>query len=252
MSESGDPEREDLAAVKETAWREIAELDAELASGRIDEQGWQDRVADLVREAYLKVGTPWGQSGHRGPEDRWTKAREIVVDALDRDGTFLDGGCANGYLMECVQRWAGERGLHVEPYGVDIVPELAELARRRLPRWADRIWTGNLLTWTPPRRFDTVRIGLEYAPPTRREQLVGRTLTELVAPSGQLLIGPYTEEPDSYETVEAVREWGYLVGRMLEVAHPDVRVVRRLLVLPAPAATATVTSLDERRRRRAR
>jgi hypothetical protein len=30
----------------------------------------------------------------------------------------------------------------VEPYGVDISPALAELARRRLPRWADRIWTG--------------------------------------------------------------------------------------------------------------
>jgi hypothetical protein len=250
MSEPGDPEREELAAVKENAWREIAELDAALAAGRIDEQGWQDGASELVRDAYLKSDTPWGLSGHRGPEDRWTKAREIVVDPLERDGTFLDGGCANGYLMESVQRWAGRRGLRIEPYGVDIVPELAELARQRLPRWADRIWTADLLSWEPPRRFDTVRVGLEYVPPTRREQLVGRMLADVVAPGGQLLIGPYTEETDSYETVEAAREWGHTVSRMLEVAHPDLRVVRRLLVLTVPPAAATITNLQERRRRR--
>ena len=125
MSESGGPGREELAGVKEWSWRAIAELDAALAAGRIDERGWQDGVSELVRDAYLKADTPWGQSGHRGPEERWTKAREVVVAPIERDGAFLDGGCANGYLMECVQRWAGKRGLRVEPYGVDVVPELA-------------------------------------------------------------------------------------------------------------------------------
>jgi hypothetical protein len=55
-------------------------------------------------------------------------------------------GCANGLLMESVAAWCAERGLAVEPYGVDISPALAELARRRLPRWDGRIWTGNAQT----------------------------------------------------------------------------------------------------------
>lgn len=253
MSESGQPaDRDELESLKEGGWRELAELDAALAEGRIDEQGWHDRAADLIRDSYLSATTPWGQSGHCGPEDRWTKAREMVVEPLTRNGTFLDGGCANGYLMESVQRWAGRRGLRIEPYGVDIVPELVALAKRRLPKWADRIWTGNLLTWEPPLRLDTVRVSLEYVPRPRRPELVERMLTEVLTPGGLLLIGPYTEEPEP-RVVEQVREWGFFVRRSIEVAHPDPRVVRRMLVLAAPAAPpASVTSLEERRRRRAR
>ena len=60
--------------------------------------------------------------------------------------------------MESVAAWCAERGLAIEPYGVDISPALAELARRRLPQWADRIWVGNAVNWRPPgaMRFDYV------------------------------------------------------------------------------------------------
>lgn len=60
--------------------------------------------------------------------------------ALDRSGTFLDVGCANGLLMSSVAKWSADRGLAVEPYGVEISPRLADLARRRYPKWRERIW----------------------------------------------------------------------------------------------------------------
>jgi hypothetical protein len=63
----------------------------------------------------------------------------------------MDAGCANGLLMESVAAWCAERGLAIDPYGVDISSALAELARRRLPQWADRIWVGNAMSWRPPR-----------------------------------------------------------------------------------------------------
>ncbi len=56
----------------------------------------------------------------------------LVADAIDRDGSLLDVGCANGYLMECLPRWTP---FDVEPYGLEISSDLAELARRRLPHW---------------------------------------------------------------------------------------------------------------------
>jgi SAM-dependent methyltransferase len=80
------------------------------------------------------------------------------VEALDRDGTFLDVGCANGLLMESVAEWAP---VEIEPYGVDFSAGLVELARRRLPKWGDRIWVGDAATWTPPLRFDFVHVRLE-------------------------------------------------------------------------------------------
>ncbi|MEJ7654831.1 MAG: class I SAM-dependent methyltransferase, partial [Chloroflexia bacterium] len=95
----------------------------------------------------------------------WTYKRGLIADAVNRSGSFLDGGCASGYLMETMHEWCGERGYAIEPYGLDISPELADLARRRLPQWEDRIFVGNAIDWTPPQRFDFVRTGLDYVPP---------------------------------------------------------------------------------------
>jgi SAM-dependent methyltransferase len=161
-----------IEALKERAWREIAEIDARLARGEIDEQRWHDAVAELVIPAYLVGDNPRAQSGHSGDDARWESARRPIVAAIDRDGSFLDVGCASGYLMECVQRWAAEAGHSVQPFGLEIAPALAELARRRLPQWADRIFVGNARSWLPPRRFDFVRTGLDYAPPGRARELV--------------------------------------------------------------------------------
>ena len=73
------------------------------------------------------------------------------MEAIDRDGSFLDVGCANGYLLESIVRWSERR---IEPFGLDFSPRLVELARARLPQWADRIYLGDALEWEPPRRFD--------------------------------------------------------------------------------------------------
>src|SRR5262249_7558245 len=133
------------------------------------------------------------------------KARSHVVDAIDHDGTFLDVGCASGYLMECIVRWSSRR---VEPYGLEIAPELAALARRRLPRWADRIFVGNALTWTTPHRFDFVRTGLEYVPPPRRRDLVA----QLLGFCDRLVVGSFNEEVEERTLERAVESWGFAIA----------------------------------------
>jgi hypothetical protein len=67
------------------------------------------------------------------------------VAPIDRNGSFLDIGCANRLLMESVVAWAHERGHRVEPFGLDISAKLASRVRRRLPQWRDRIFVGNAL-----------------------------------------------------------------------------------------------------------
>ena len=78
-------------------------------------------------------GHSWGQSGKSGDARSWDYARSLICDAIHKDGSFLDVGCANGFLMECVKRWAALRGRIVDPYGLDISAELADFARSRLP-----------------------------------------------------------------------------------------------------------------------
>lgn len=184
-------------------------------------------MAAIVVPAYLAGDNPRSQSGHSGDEARWEDARRLIVDAIGRDGTFLDVGCASGHLMETVQAWAAEDGHVVEPYGLDISPELADLARSRLPYWADRIWVGNALRWTPPRRFDFVRAGLEYVAPPRRPELVQHLLEEACAPGGRLILGVRNEPRDAEPLERQVAGWGFEIAGRADRPHSDPRVVRR-------------------------
>lgn len=116
-----------------------------------DTPEWFDRV-------YLATDDPRAQSGFRGSAERWEAARSLIAYPIERPGTFLDVGCANGLLMESVVRWAVHA---VEPYGIDFAPGLVACARRRLPQWADRIVLADARTWRPPIRFDFVHVRLD-------------------------------------------------------------------------------------------
>jgi len=192
------------ASLKDNAWRELAEIDARLDAREIDEEGWHRAGQALVVPAYLAAETPWGQSGKSGTVEDWEWSRSHVADGIDRDGTFLDVGCANGYLLECLPRWTR---FAVEPYGLDIAPELAELARVRLPEWADRIFIGNALTWAPPQRFAFVRTGLEYVPRHAQRELVER----LLAYCDRLLVGVFNEHESESTTEDLLASWGFEV-----------------------------------------
>jgi SAM-dependent methyltransferase len=217
----------------ERGWRELAAIDEALERGEIDEQGWHEAVAAIVVPAYLAAETPWEQSGKSGDLTSWEQGRRPIMAAVDRDGTFLDVGCANGFLMESVSAWGTEDGYEVEPYGLEIAPALAALARRRLPQWADRIFVGNAASWIPPRRFDYVRTGLDYVPPTRRRELLEHLLAKVVAPGGRLIVGVFNEEKNVRRTEERVACWGFGISGRLDAEHRDPRIAYRVFWLDA-------------------
>lgn len=147
----------------------------------------------LLETAYLRGRTPQQGSGFSGDATQWRARREMIVDGIDRDGTFLDLGCANGLLMESVRAWAAERGFDIEPYGVDLAPGLVALARSRLPHLADRIEVGNAIDYRAAggRRFTYVHVLLDCVPARRRGDLVTHALAQLVQPDGRLLVSHY-------------------------------------------------------------
>jgi hypothetical protein len=100
-----------------------------------NEKGYFAAEQALHEQSYLAGTNPRQQSGFGRDERDWGRFRRAVTMAIDRDGTFLDVGCANGLLMESVVGWAAEDGHSIEPYGLDISRKLAEPARRRLPHW---------------------------------------------------------------------------------------------------------------------
>ena len=213
-----------LEQAKEGSWREVAAIDRAYAKGELDDLAWHAAMAATIVPAYLGAQTDEAGSGHSGTPAGWEYSRGIVAEAV-RGDTFLDVGCANGLLMESVHRWTG-----AEPYGLEIAPELADLARRRYPRWAERIFVGNALGWEPPQRFDTVRTGLEYVPVPRRRDLAAHLLERVVAPGGRLVIGKFNEEVERCSLEEAVSGWGFRVAGRAERPHrAEPRLAYRVL-----------------------
>src|SRR4030095_3326110 len=91
--------------------------------------------------------------------------------------------------------WGAEKRLVIEPFGLDIIPELAELARRRLPQWADRIHVGNIRNWQPAsQRFDFVLIRPEYSPAARAPEIIRHIVDKVLLPMGRLIVFVGTEE----------------------------------------------------------
>ena len=224
-----------LESLKDGGWRQIAAIDQALADGRIDEAGWHEAMASLIKPAYLAADNPYAQAGHSGNAATWEASRGFIADAIHRSGTFLDVGCASGILMESVQRWGAAKEFTIEPHGVEIIPEFVQLARRRLPRWADRIHGGNIRDWRPAGdRFDFVLIRPEYAPVSRRADLVRHVVDHVLTADGRLIVLVGNEETEARRAEATITSQGFRVDGRVEVPHPaDSRLRRRLFWIDA-------------------
>ena len=231
MAES-DPTIESL---KEGRWREVASINKAFHEGLLDDDGWHDAMATLVKDAYLAADNPYAQAGHSGNASTWEASRGFISEALHVHGTSLDVGCASGILMESVRRWGSMKNLAIEPYGLDIIPELAQLAQRRLPQWADRIYVGNIRTWRPPmNRFDFVLIRPEYAPSSRRAEMIRHIQRNVLHLKGRLIVFVGSEEQESRSVESEMSSEGFHITGRAEIPHAkDSRLVRRLFWIDA-------------------
>jgi hypothetical protein len=107
--------------------------------------------------------------------------------------------------------------------------ELADLARRRLPQWADRIWVANALHWEPEQRFDVGRAGLDYVPGRHRPRLV----EQLLSYCDRLVVGVFNEERGVRSLERSVAGWGYTIAGRAERLHPYPRLAYRAFWIDA-------------------
>ncbi|MGB0060234.1 class I SAM-dependent methyltransferase [Candidatus Binatus sp.] len=152
------------------------------------------RVRALLEDAYVSAderGNVFGGSGSSGDMTNWEGKRRVIARAFDRPGSWLDVGCANGLLMETLAAWVAASGHRIEPYGLELSPRIAERARKRLPHWASRIWTGNVMKFEPPIRFDYVTALVDAVPVQSRGALLMRLAHLYLKPGGRLILSCY-------------------------------------------------------------
>jgi SAM-dependent methyltransferase len=202
---------------------------------------WFETTKQVLETAYLAGKQPWQQSGvglhtPRTAQD-WEVLRKPIADCLTFSGTFLDIGCANGYLLECILRWTQERGLHIIPYRLDFSEKLVALARQRLPQFQDHIFVGNVWNWLPPQTFTYVNTTLDYIPDALREAFVHRLLKRFVEPGGLLLIARYLGRSTDLPIISLegeLQQWGFSIEMVTSshleqdpLAQTQVAIIRR-------------------------
>jgi SAM-dependent methyltransferase len=178
---------------------------------------YERRAADVQRTLvgpYLAASTPQGGSGFGGTDEEWRDSRGTLADALDPARSpirFLDHACANGHLAASMAAWGAERGIPVDPYGVDISSALVARARSEHPDLATHFWVGDALDWVHPEgeRFDLVHVLLDVIPSGRHRELIGHQLDHVVAPGGRLLLSEYGDPPSSRSAESQVARAGF-------------------------------------------
>lgn len=146
---------------------------------------WFADLRERVRAYYLAdPSDPYRQSGRSSGAARWALKRRCLADAVDRPGAYMDVGCANGLLLESLRSWCA---FELEPHGIDFVPELVELARRRFPERAGNFAVANAWDWEPAREYDYVRTNLEYVPAADWPEYVRR----IARPARRLVLCHY-------------------------------------------------------------
>jgi SAM-dependent methyltransferase len=172
---------------------------------------------DSLRElesSYLASDDPIRQSGFGRDYATWRRSREMILDAVDGDGDFLDVGCANGYLLECLVGWAAERGRRLTPYGLDIGAGLIALAKQRFPGRESHFFHANAWEWQPPRRFRFVYTLIDCVPEEFGAVYVARLLDRAVEPGGRLIVGAYgsrSRELRPLPIAALLKGWGHSV-----------------------------------------
>lgn len=159
--------------------------------GRMDQQAWNERTRRVLEEPYLRARTGPGGSGCGHADAGWKRRHRPLVEAFHRSGSWLDVGCANGYLLETLPSWVARRGLTLEPFGLELMASVADLARARLPHLVGCIDTGDVTRWEPLRRWTFVTALVDAVPPGGLSGLLRRLLDRFAERDGRVILSSY-------------------------------------------------------------
>jgi SAM-dependent methyltransferase len=144
--------------------------------------------AELLRDENVLADLIAGSAGSLMDFARWDHNRRFISSAIHRDGSILDIGCANGFLLKCLQQWCDHQLI---PYGIDVNANKITDATILFAEYAQNFATlsvdclGDITKHGLPAQFDFVYCSISFDPTIYKKTL------DLVAPGGRLIFGFY-------------------------------------------------------------
>ena len=155
----------------------------------------------------------------------WRRARSFIATEIHRPGTVLDIGCANGFLLRCLQEWSDHA---LTPFGIDASAGRArDIARffpsqhehfARLP--VERL--GEIDAHGLPGTYDFIYWAVWDNYGFDRQDRIDllRRAYENVKDNGRLILGFYDREPETIEN-KIARIQDLNLGHAVRVSNPD-------------------------------
>ena len=199
-----------------------------------EENEWFAALKNKLEQSYIRHSEPWKQSGFFISKEAWEKCRRPIADCIEESGTFLDIGCANGYLLECLLEWTGKKGIRIIPYGLDLFPRLIDLAKKRLPEYEGNFYIGNGWNWNNPIQFDYVRTETVYVPECLQKSYIERIINLYLKERGKLLVAEYRSRKDDPKKPwidETTKAWGFKITKQVS-GFFEHKELTRVAVLP--------------------
>jgi SAM-dependent methyltransferase len=179
---------------------------------------WFISLKNKLERTYLQYDDPWKQSGLIGNEKYWIKARKPIVECIETSGAFLDIGCANGYLLECLMKWGKSLSRELIPHGLDLSEKFVTLAIQRHSAFQSNFHVGNAWTWNPPKQYDHVRTEMGYVPQKLQQGYIKRLYTNFLKKKGTLIITEYRSRntPGRKPWIDLlIEKWGYQINKRI-------------------------------------
>lgn len=159
---------------------------------------------------------------HSSSFELWYHSRSFIASAIHKDGTILDIGCANGFLLRSFQEWSGHA---LTPYGLDLNESFIEQAKLLFPEHKDHFLPFDILelpdtrSLTLPRSFDFVYWAVwdNWTFQRPLEIRVIRSIAQMVKDSGRLILGLYHEDRRrSFAVLTELERLGFSFSEVVE------------------------------------
>jgi len=141
----------------------------------------------------------------------WTARRKFICEAIDHEGTILDIGCANGFLLYCLRKWCSHK---LVPYGIDSEPidSVEDLfpIQYQHEHFQQVALEEFLVTEVTsfPKKFDFIYWNVWDNCSLEQEKHWIIKLLRYVKPSGRLILGFYDSSKSHEPKIAKVKELG--------------------------------------------